>query len=67
MKFGIWVLFEVIITILGNAHCWNAVLLHIAAYLQLQQQKLLKISLYVKMPRNGKFRYKMTQLCLKTV
>jgi len=53
MKFGIWVLFEVIITILGNAHCWNAVLLHIAAYLQLQQQKLLEISFFVKMPKNS--------------
>ena len=53
MKFGIWVLFEVIITILGSAHCWNAVLLHIAAYLQLQQQKLLEISFFVKMPKNS--------------
>ena len=53
MKFGIWVLFEVIITILGNSHCLNAVLQHIAAYLQLQQQKLLKIPFFVKMPKNG--------------
>ena len=42
-------------------------MLHIAAYLQLQQQKLLKISVLVKKPKNGKYSFKMTQLCLKTV
>ena len=53
-------------TIMWNVHCLNAVLQHIAAYLQLQQQKLLKISFFVKMPKNGKYSFKMTQLCLKT-
>ena len=53
--------------IMWNVHCLNAVLQHIAAYLQLQQQKLLKISFFVKMPKNGKYSFKMTQLCLKTV
>ena len=33
---------EVIITILGNANCLNAVLPQIAAYLQLQQQNCQK-------------------------
>ena len=37
---------------LGNTHCLNAVLQHIAAYLQLQQQKVLKIPFFVKMPKN---------------
>ena len=63
MKFGIWVLFEVTITILENA----AVVQHNAVYLQLQQQILSKISFFVKMPKDGKFIFKMTQLCLKMV
>ena len=60
-------LFEVTITILGNAHCLNAVVQHNAAYLQLQQQILSKISFFVKMPKDGKYSFEMTQLFLKTV
>ena len=63
MKFGIWVLFEVTITILENA----AVVQHNAVYLQLQQQILSKISFFVKMPKDGKYSFEMTQLFLKTV